>query len=57
MRLGCSHFGPQVEVAVKREEQQFNRLHFALQKARSDAARMAGLQQMLDRRRQQDGAE
>jgi hypothetical protein len=41
---------PQVEDALKREDQQFNRLHFALQKAQSDSARMGALQQMLDRR-------
>lgn len=44
-----AHF-PQVEDALKREDQQFNRLHFALQKAQSDSARMGALQQMLDRR-------
>jgi ferredoxin-thioredoxin reductase catalytic subunit len=40
----------QVEDALKREDQQFSRLHFALQKAQSDSARMGALQQMLDRR-------
>lgn len=41
----------QIEDAMKREEQQFDRLHFALQKARSDAARMGVLQAMLDSRK------
>ena len=40
----------QVEAAIKREEAQFERLHFALQKARSDGARMRVMQQLMDGR-------
>ncbi len=41
----------QMGEAIKREESQFDRLHFALQKAKSDSARMHALQRLLDARR------
>ena len=41
----------QVGDAVKREERQFERLHFALKKAQRDAAYLGTLEQMLAKRK------